>query len=143
MGISSIKSKIKKMYSKIASSLNLISSKKPMTVFVVSRAEKNKSAISRNNLSEKKRLINRARKSSISAHKKRVVSALSALSAQHVSKEEEFKPVEELIARLFTEIDKAVLKGVIHPNNGDRRKSQVARMKKKALIEKGLYSPHL
>merc|ERR1711974_468045 len=93
----------------INSVYNLRRSKKLMTVYVVSKTEKNKSAISRNNLSEKKRLMNRARKSVISARFKKVISAISAFTVQHGSTEKEFKSVDELISKLYMEIDKAVV----------------------------------
>ena len=43
-----------------------------------------------------------------------------------VESEEVLKPVEKLISEAYQEIDKAVVKGVLHANTGANRKSRMA-----------------
>ena len=55
--------------------------------------------------------------------------------------EDEIKPIEVLIGEAYKEIDHAVAKGVLHLNNGARRKAKLAAAKQHLLITAGLYSP--
>ena len=55
--------------------------------------------------------------------------------------EDAVKPVEKLISEAYQQIDKAVVKGVIHANTGARRKSRIAVAKRKLLVDAGLYQP--
>jgi small subunit ribosomal protein S20 len=57
------------------------------------------------------------------------------------SSEEEIKPLEKLIAEAYQEIDKAVVKGILHRNNAARKKSRVARYKRLVLMSAGLFKP--
>lgn len=49
--------------------------------------------------------------------------------------------VDKLVAEAYKEIDKAVSKGVLHKNNGARKKSRVARYKRMLQIKAGLWTP--
>merc|ERR1719389_448120 len=100
--------------------------------------KKNKSALHRDRLSEKRRLINRARKTGIAIRMKKTKNALSALSSLDTLTDDELNPVEKLISELNSEIDRAVNRRLFHVNTGKRRKSQIAIEKKKVLIQKGL-----
>ena len=55
--------------------------------------------------------------------------------------EDEVKPLESLIAEAYKEIDKAIVKSVLHKNNGARKKSRCARYKKNVLMAAGLFVP--
>merc|ERR1719378_846753 len=100
--------------------------------------KKNKSALHRDRLSEKRRSINRARKAGIAIRMKKTKNALSALSSLDTLTNNELEPVEKLISELNSEIDRAVNRRLFHVNTGKRRKSQIAIEKKKVLIQKGL-----
>ena len=51
------------------------------------------------------------------------------------------KGLETLISEAFCEIDKAVVKGILHKNNAARKKARCSRYKKKVLIVAGLWKP--
>lgn len=68
-----------------------------------------------------------------------VLKALDGLGT--VKAEEELQPVQKLLSEAYKEIDKAVLRGVLHKNTGNRRKSRLARARQKLLIASGLYTP--
>ena len=57
------------------------------------------------------------------------------------SSEEAIKPVEKLISEAFQEIDKAVVKGILHTNTGARRKAKLSAAKRHLLTTAGLYTP--
>jgi hypothetical protein len=56
-----------------------------------------------------------------------VLKLADAMVAAGPKDEAEVKPLEKLIAEAFTEIDKAVGKGIIHKNNAARKKSRCSR----------------
>merc|ERR1719408_826740 len=93
-----------------------------------------------NRLSDKRRLINRGRKSAVATLAKKVFKAVKVLSASEHIDDSNISPIEQLISEAYSEIDKAVRKGVIHRNTGNRRKSRIAGAKRKLLIAKGLYT---
>ena len=55
--------------------------------------------------------------------------------------EAEVKGLETLISEAFCEIDKAVVKGILHKNNAARKKARCSRYKKKVLLVAGLWVP--
>lgn len=69
-----------------------------------------------------------------------VLKALSDFNGK-LESEDALKPVEKMISEAYQEIDKAIQKGVIHQNTGNRRKSRLAVAKRNVLISSGLYSP--
>ncbi|KAK9820456.1 hypothetical protein WJX72_010566 [[Myrmecia] bisecta] len=102
--------------------------------------EAKQNAKQRIRLSEKARVYNKAHKSAISTRMKKVFKAVEGLSVELPKAEDELKPLEKLISEAYQEIDKAVVKGVLHKNTGARRKSRLAVAKRKLLTEAGLYS---
>ena len=71
-----------------------------------------------------------------------VFAAIAGLRVDLAAVEEQsVQPVESLISEAYQEIDKAVSKGVLKKNTGGRRKSSIAKAKKKLLIDAGLYTP--
>ena len=66
--------------------------------------------------------------------------ALQAFGGK-VESEEVLKPVEKLINEAYSEIDKAVVKGVLHKNTGANRKSRIATAKTKLMVSSGLFTP--
>merc|ERR1711879_504346 len=98
------------------------------------------SASQRDRLSEKKRKMNRARKSYLANRLKKVFSSLNELSTVNNIQEYQIKQIEDLISLAYSGIDKAVQKNTIHLNTGKRRKSRIAQAKKNFLIHTGLYA---
>ncbi len=70
-----------------------------------------------------------------------VLKAAAALMAQPPASESDVQPLEKLIAEAYQEIDKAVVKGVLHQNTAARKKSRVARHKRMVLMAAGLFTP--
>lgn len=70
-----------------------------------------------------------------------VVTAVDGFMLDLPSSEDDIKPVEKLISEAFQEIDKAVVKGILHTNTGARRKAKLAAAKRHLLTEAGLYTP--
>jgi small subunit ribosomal protein S20 len=54
---------------------------------------------------------------------------------------DQIKALEGLVSEAYQEIDKAVGKGILHKNNGARKKSRVARYKRIVLMASGLWTP--
>merc|ERR1711977_652056 len=101
--------------------LNLSSSRNLMIVRASSTPpKKSKSVIRRDRISTAKRMINRARKSEIAFRMKKALNAVNTLSGDNSLTESDLKSVEILISKLYSEVDKAVSKGVIHSNTGSR-----------------------
>lgn len=55
--------------------------------------------------------------------------------------EADVAPMEKLIGEAYKEIDKAVVKGVLHKNNAARKKARMARYKRVVLMSAGLWVP--
>ena len=70
-----------------------------------------------------------------------VLSGVDGFLTDLPSTEDAIKPVETLISEAYQEIDKAVVKGILHTNTGARRKAKLAAAKRHLLTEAGLYSP--
>jgi hypothetical protein len=67
--------------------------------------------------------------------------AIDDLEKNAVKAEAEFAGAEKLIAEAMGAIDAAKVKGALHTNTADRRKSKLARYKTRALTRLGLYTP--
>ncbi len=83
-----------------------------------------KSALKRANIAERNRLRNKAYKSAVKTLMKKYFTAVETYAAKP---DEELK--QEVLARMseaYSKIDKAVKRGVLHPNNGARKKSKLA-----------------
>ncbi|MGG6293161.1 30S ribosomal protein S20 [Leptolyngbya sp. AN02str] len=84
-----------------------------------------KSAIKRVQISERNRLRNKSYKSAVRTLMKRYFTAASEYLANPSPELE--KEVQQRMAAAFSKIDKAVKRGVLHPNNGARKKSRLAK----------------
>eukprot|EP00955_Chlamydomonas_euryale_P024424 257493-Chlamydomonas_euryale.AAC.4 len=67
--------------------------------------------------------------------------AAEGMLAASPSTEADLKPLETLIGEAYTEIDKAVTRGVLHKNNAARKKARCARYKRKVIIKANLWQP--
>lgn len=87
-----------------------------------------KSAIKRVKIAERNRLRNKSYKSAVKTLMKRYFTAVDAYAANPTpdSKEE----VQQRMSAAYSKIDKAVKKGVLHPNNGARKKARLAKLLK-------------
>ena len=99
-------------------------------------------------MSERNRQYNKSRKSAIATRSKKVLKTLVSLKRAQKTEEieaeivrEKMQQVEIWVGEAYSEIDRAMVKGVIDKNTANRRKSKLARAKKQALIDLGLYSP--
>lgn len=85
-----------------------------------------KSAIKRIDIAERNRLHNKAYKSAVKTLIKRYVSAVSGYAASPTA--ESTQDVQTTLSAAFSKIDKAVKRGVIHPNTAARRKARLAKL---------------
>lgn len=89
-----------------------------------------KSAIKRVQVAERNRLRNKSYKSAVKTLMKKCFSVIDSYSTNPSN---ELKQEAALaIGAAYSKIDKAVKKGVLHPNNGARKKSSLARALKRA-----------
>ena len=88
-----------------------------------------KSAIKRIQVAERNRLRNKAYKSAVKTLTKRCLTAASPLAADPTP--ESTQEIQQRLAAAYSKIDKAVKRGVLHPNTGARRKSRLAKALKK------------
>lgn len=91
--------------------------------------------------SEERRKYNKGHKSAVATRIKKVLLLAEQLVASPIKTEEEAKPLEALISKAYQEIDKAVVKGILHPNTGGRKKARLARWKRAVLLVGGLFTP--
>jgi len=84
-----------------------------------------KSALKRIQIAERNRLHNRSYKSAIKTLTKSYLSALESYQADPSN--DKLTAVNVAMASVYSKIDKAVKRGVLHPNTGARKKSQIAR----------------
>jgi small subunit ribosomal protein S20 len=84
-----------------------------------------KSAIKRVQITERNRLRNKSYKSAVRTLMKRYFTAVNAYAADPNS--ESMQEVQQRMAAAYSKIDKAVKRGVLHPNNGARKKSRLAK----------------
>ncbi|NJL83978.1 MAG: 30S ribosomal protein S20 [Chloroflexaceae bacterium] len=94
-----------------------------------------KSAIKRIEIAERNRLRNKSYKSAVKTLMKRYLSAVddyaTTLSSESRSK------VEQSMSAAYSKIDKAVKRGVLHSNNGARKKARLARALKRVEARDG------
>ncbi|MBD1215282.1 30S ribosomal protein S20 [Dolichospermum planctonicum CS-1226] len=83
-----------------------------------------KSALKRAQIAERNRLRNKAYKSAVKTLMKKYFSSVEAYAANPTT--ELKQEVEVKMSEAYSKIDKAVKKGVLHPNNGSRKKSRLA-----------------
>lgn len=84
-----------------------------------------KSAIKRVQIAERNRLRNKAYTSAVKTLIKKYFAAVEQYAASPTP--EHMQQVSRSMADAYSKIDKAVKKGVLHPNNGSRKKSRLAK----------------
>ena len=84
-----------------------------------------KSAYKRIEIAERNRLRNKAYKSTVKTLIKKTLVSISTLNTENMAS------IKNLISLSYSKIDKAVQKGIIHSNNGDSKKSSLAKAFKK------------
>ncbi|MGH8001225.1 MAG: 30S ribosomal protein S20 [Brasilonema sp.] len=83
-----------------------------------------KSALKRAEIAERNRLRNKSYKSAVKTLMKKYFVAVEAYAANQSPESK-----QEVLARMseaYSKIDRAVKRGVLHPNNGARKKSKLA-----------------
>jgi small subunit ribosomal protein S20 len=88
-----------------------------------------KSALKRIEIAERNRLHNRSYKSAVKTLSKNYLAAVEAYQAD--PSPENLEAVQAKMAAAYSKIDKAVKRGVLHPNTGARKKSRLAHVLKR------------
>lgn len=88
-----------------------------------------KSAIKRVKIAERNRLRNKTYKSAVKTLMKKYLAAVDTYTANPSPELE--KEVQQHMANAYSKIDKAVKRGVLHPNTGARKKSNLAKALKR------------
>jgi small subunit ribosomal protein S20 len=83
-----------------------------------------KSALKRAEIAERNRLRNKSYKSAVKTLIKKYFNAVEVYKANPTS--ELKQEVQERLSEAYSKIDKAIKRGVLHPNNGARKKSKLA-----------------
>ncbi|WP_138502962.1 30S ribosomal protein S20 [Nostoc sp. PA-18-2419] len=83
-----------------------------------------KSALKRAEIAERNRLRNKAYKSAVKTLMKKYFNAVTVYAANPTP--ELNQEVQSRLSEAYSKIDKAVKRGVLHPNNGARKKSKLA-----------------
>ncbi|MGB8700617.1 MAG: 30S ribosomal protein S20 [Thermosynechococcaceae cyanobacterium] len=89
-----------------------------------------KSAIKRIQVSERNRLRNKSYKTAVKTLMKKYFEAARQYAADPTP--EQMTVVQERMALAYSKIDKAVKRGVLHTNNGARKKARLARALKQS-----------
>jgi small subunit ribosomal protein S20 len=89
-----------------------------------------KSAIKRVKIAERNRLRNKSYKSAVKTLTKNYLAALEGHKAAPSAETE--AAVKATMSAAFSKIDKAVKSGVLHSNNGARKKARIAKLLKQA-----------
>ncbi len=95
-----------------------------------------KSAIKRVQTAERNRLRNKAYKSAVKTLVKKYFAAVETYAANPTP--ESKQEVQQHMAVAYSKIDKAVKRGVLHPNTGARKKSRLAHTLKRHEQKEGL-----
>lgn len=90
-----------------------------------------KSAIKRIDIAERNRLRNKSYKSAVKTLTKRYLSEVEAYKAN--PNPDALVAVHKSMSAVVSKIDKAVKRGIFHPNTGARRKSRLSHVLKTAL----------
>lgn len=88
-----------------------------------------KSAVKRVKIAERNRLYNKSYKSAVKTLMKKYFTAVDQYAAD--PSPESMQEVQQRMSEAYSKIDKAVKKGVLHRNNGARKKSRLARTLKR------------
>jgi len=84
-----------------------------------------KSAYKRIEIGERNRLRNKAYKSTVRTLIKKTLISINSLTNENLTS------VKNLMSLSYSKIDKAIQKGIIHSNNGNSKKSSLAKAFKK------------
>ncbi|MBE9096095.1 30S ribosomal protein S20 [Tychonema sp. LEGE 07203] len=84
-----------------------------------------KSSVKRIKIAERNRLYNKSYKSAVKTLMKKYFAAVDKYAAS--PSPESMQEVQQRMSEAYSKIDKAVKKGVLHRNNGNRKKSRLAR----------------
>lgn len=95
-----------------------------------------KSAIKRVKIAERNRLRNKSYKSAVKTLMKKYLSAVETYTANPTPELQQ--EVQQHMAAAYSKIDKAVKTGVLHRNNGARKKSRLAKKLKQFETKEGL-----
>ncbi|MGJ3251359.1 MAG: 30S ribosomal protein S20 [Elainellaceae cyanobacterium] len=87
-----------------------------------------KSAIKRVQTTERNRLRNKSYKTAVKTLTKRYLAAVESYAASPSS--ESMQDVQQRMAAAYSKIDKAIKRGVLHPNTGNRKKARLAKVLK-------------
>jgi small subunit ribosomal protein S20 len=98
-----------------------------------------KSAIKRVKTAERNRLRNKAYKSAVKTLMKKYFAAVEMYASNPTP--ELRQEVEQHMAIAYSKIDKAVKRGVLHRNNGARKKSSLAQRLKRRVPSAAMASP--
>ncbi len=90
-----------------------------------------KSAIKRVQIAERNRLRNKAYKSAVRTLMKKFMISVEKYTTN--PSPEQMQEIQERMNQAFSKIDKAVKRGVLHRNNGARKKSRLSRALKHRL----------
>ena len=88
-----------------------------------------KSAIKRVKIAERNRLRNKAYKSAVKTLMKKCLVAVESYGSSPTP--ESLQEVQQRMSAAYSKIDKAVKRGVLHPNTGARKKSRLAQTLKR------------
>ncbi|HEY9623555.1 MAG TPA: 30S ribosomal protein S20 [Crinalium sp.] len=91
-----------------------------------------KSAIKRVQIAERNRLRNKSYKSAVKTLIKRYLTAVNEYASS--PNPEALKNAQERMSAAYSKIDKAVKRGVLHRNNGARKKSRLAKVLKRHAV---------
>jgi small subunit ribosomal protein S20 len=83
-----------------------------------------KSALKRAEIAERNRLRNKAYKSAVKTLMKKYLNTVQVYTANPTPELQQ--QVQTQLSEAYSKIDKAVKRGVLHPNNGARKKSKLA-----------------
>ncbi|HIK46768.1 MAG TPA: 30S ribosomal protein S20 [Leptolyngbyaceae cyanobacterium M65_K2018_010] len=92
-----------------------------------------KSALKRIQVAERNRLQNRSYKSAVKTLSKNYLAAVAAYQAEPTPANLEV--AQDKLAVAYSKIDKAVKRGVLHPNTGARKKSRLAHALKAKTVQ--------
>jgi small subunit ribosomal protein S20 len=90
----------------------------------MNKKQRNRKIVTQNN---RNRIINRRYSSTIKTLAKLFATKVKALAGETQNKEQVKAETAKVITKLYSMIDKAVKKGVIHKNTAARKKSKVAK----------------
>lgn len=88
-----------------------------------------KSAIKRAQIAERNRLRNKAYKSAVKTLVKKYLTAVETYGKNPTP--DSLQDVQQRMSDAYSKIDKAVKRGVLHRNNGARKKSRLAKALKR------------